>query len=90
LDKIEELGAETVLSKINALGGWPVVYPSGVAWDNSDWSWENTTKKLRDHGYSVSSIFSFSVITDPQNSLRRTARVSVTINSLIKPIEYLT
>lgn len=75
LDKIEELGAEPVLSKISAIGGWPVTIPSGVGWEDSTWSWQNTTRNLRSNGYSVSSLFSFSVITDPQNSLRRTARV---------------
>lgn len=79
LEKIEELGADVLMSKIRELGGWPVTIPSGVGWDGSEWSWENTTVKLRQHGYSVSSIFTFSVTTDPQNSLRRTARVSVTL-----------
>lgn len=77
LDKIEELGTAPILDKITELGGWPVTLPSSAVWDDSEWTWENVTAKLRSHGYSVSSIFSFSVITDPQNSLRRTARVSV-------------
>lgn len=74
LASIESLGVAPVTNKTNNMGGWPILIP--VAWDGSQWTWENTIAALRDNGYSVSSIFSFSVITDPENSLRRTARVS--------------
>lgn len=75
LAAIESLQTAPVDSKISSMGGWPVTMADGT-WDQSEWSWQGTIKSLRDNGYSVSSIFSFSVITDPDNSLRRTARVS--------------
>ena len=73
LTAIEALGTTPVASKISNMGGWPVLIP-GV-WDDSQWTWESTIAKLRQNGYSVNSIFSFSVITDPNNSIQRTARV---------------
>lgn len=74
LAAIEALAITPVASKIANMGGWPVLITGGV-WDDSQWTWESTIAKLRENGYSVNSIFSFSVITDPNNSLRRTARV---------------
>jgi neprilysin len=73
LNAIEELGTTTIKNKMNAMGGWPVLESS---WNDQQWSWEDTIAKLREHGFSVSWIFQFSVITDPQKSTARTARVS--------------
>lgn len=74
LNAIEDLGTTTVKAKMNAMGEWPILQST---WNDQEWTWEQTTAKLRDNGFSVSNIFTFSVITDPQNSLQRTARVCI-------------
>jgi neprilysin len=74
---IEDLSIQPLMSKIVNMGGWPVL----GNWNSVDWTWTKTVAKLREHGFSVSSIFSFSITTDQRESTKRTARVSTSYHT---------
>lgn len=76
LDKIDEAGISFLLDKIKSMGGWPILETS---WNDQHWTWQRATQLMRENGFSVNSIFSFGVVTDPKNSTRRAVRVCDTL-----------
>lgn len=82
LNAIEDVGLQHVLDYVivNQMGGWPVLLTTG--WNDTGVSWTRTMAKAREHGFSVNTIFSFSVSTDRQNSSRRIATVSYSVFEL--------
>lgn len=72
---IEERGLQSLLEKLDSLGGWPVL--KGDRWDErSSWTWQQAVKDFRKVGYSMDYIFDFSVGVDLKKSLSRTIDVS--------------
>jgi neprilysin len=72
---IEERGLKPLVDIHEQMGGWPVV--KGDDWDDKSWSWQQSVKNFRKHGYSTDYILDFSVGTDLKNSTRRIIDVRV-------------
>lgn len=72
---IEERGHKPLADILEAFGGWPVV--KGDSWNDVDFDWVETLKKLRLFGLQPSVIFTFRVQTDKKNSMKRVLDVSV-------------
>ena len=67
---IEQRGLDPVKSILKKLGGWPIL--EGSKWNSSEFQWFELVYKFREQGFSVDYFFDFSVVSDLQNSTRRT------------------
>ena len=67
---IEQRGLDPVKSILKKLGGWPLL--EGPEWNSSEFQWFELVYKFREQGFSVDYFFDFSVVSDLQNSTRRT------------------
>lgn len=66
---IEDRGLTPLLDIQEKMGGWPVV--KGDEWNEKAWTWQQSVKNFRKHGYSTDYILDFSVGTDLKNSTKR-------------------
>jgi len=73
-EMINQIGRTGINAIHTELGGWPVVV--GATWNAGTFSWQSQVAALRNRGYSVSYLFSFSVSTDSKDNTRRIIRVS--------------
>jgi predicted metalloendopeptidase len=71
LNTIESLGVRPLTDLLLNMGGMPVLGQT----ISPTWSWTEATKKMREQGFSVNSIFTFGVSIDQQNSTQRIGRV---------------
>ncbi|XP_057330724.1 neprilysin-2-like [Microplitis mediator] len=66
---IKENGLSPLLSKLNKLGGWPVL--EGLKWKEDAFHWTNSIYTLREMGYSFNYLFSFAMDSDIRNNTNR-------------------
>ena len=68
--RIEEVGTQPLLERLNALGGWPVL--EGDQWQGEDdYLWSEKMPLSTQMGFSHNYIFKISVETDDRNSSKR-------------------
>ncbi|XP_057331036.1 neprilysin-2-like [Microplitis mediator] len=81
---IEENGLSPLLSKLNKLGGWPVL--EGLKWKEDAFHWTNSIYTLREMGYSVNYLFGFLMDTDINNNTKRVLTLKLPYFGLFPPI----
>ena len=64
-ERIERNGLQPLQDMLKNLGGWPVLEEN---WDETSFSWIDSTYKFRRNGYSTDYLIDFSVVTDSKNS----------------------
>ena len=64
-ERIEKMGLEPLQDMLKTLGGWPVLEEN---WDETKFSWIDSTYRLRRNGYSTDYLIDFSIVTDSKNS----------------------
>ncbi|XP_008552123.1 neprilysin-2 [Microplitis demolitor] len=72
---IEKDGLSPLLSKLNKLGGWPVL--QGNKWNEDTFNWTNSLYLLRDMGYSVEYLFGFEIESDYKNNTRKIININL-------------
>ena len=73
---IEERGIAPILSKLNEMGGWPVLM-ANESWNEAEWTWEKSTAQARVNGFSSKLFVSF--ITSKNHD--KTMNILVSINA---------
>ncbi|XP_014207873.1 neprilysin-2-like [Copidosoma floridanum] len=63
---IEEEGMDPLHRNLKELGGWPVLMIN--SWVEGNWSWKDTTYKLRNKGYSINYFINIRIDSDYKNS----------------------
>ena len=69
---IEQLKLQPIEEVMDIMGGWPV---TKTAWNESNWSWQQTVKDLETIGFPTNFIFELGIEADQKNNSRRILKV---------------
>lgn len=67
-DLIEERGVTPILSKLNEMGGWPVLMAS-ESWNEAEWTWEKSMTEARVNGFKFNFFITFEMLADETRTL---------------------